>query len=307
MNLSVVIVNWNTGCLLGECLQSLAADLEAAGEFEAEVIVVDNASTDRSIEALDGGFPAMRCIRNRENMGFARATNQGIRISRGRYVLLLNPDTEVKRGALAAMQHFLDGHPLAGAVGPLLLNTDGSLQISAYPEPTIVREAWRLSYLDRLWPVGCYRMSSWHTDVPREVDVLSGACLMLRRAALDQCGLLDERFFIYSEDQDLCRRLRRCGWRLFWLPSARVVHHGGRSTRQVKAEMFVRLYREKVSYFRMHHGRAAAWRYKAVLVWASALRQVLSLLAIFPTGERRRRGMEIASLYRRLLRELPGM
>lgn len=307
MNLSVVIVNWNTGGLLGECLQSLAADLAVTDGLEAEVIVVDNASTDRSIDALDDRFPAVRCIRNHENKGFARATNQGIRISRGQRVLLLNPDTEMKPGALSAMVRFLESRRDAGAVGPLLLNTDGTLQISAYPEPTIVREAWRLSCLDRLWPVGSYRMSSWRTDVPHEVDVLTGACLLLPRAALDQCGLLEERFFIYSEDQDLCRRLRRRGWRLFWLPSARVVHHGGRSTRQVKDEMFLRLYREKVSYFRMHHGRAAARRYKAVLVWASALRQVLRLLAVFPSGERRRRSLEIANHYRRLLRELPGM
>ncbi len=307
MKLSVVIVNWNTGRLLAECLRSLAADLAATSALDAEVIVVDNASTDRSIEALDGRFPGVRCIRNSENTGFARATNQGIRLSRGRHLLLLNPDTEVKPGAISAMVRFLESRGDAGAVGPMLLNTDGTLQTSAYPEPTILREAWRLSYLDRLWPVGAYDMGSWPADTPRQVDVLTGACLMLPRVALDECGLLEERFFIYSEDQDLCRRLRRRGWRLFWLPSAQVVHHGGRSTRQVKAEMFVRLYREKVSYFRMHHGRAAARRYKAVLVWASAIRQVPSLLAILSSGERRRRSLEIASLYRRLLRELPGM
>jgi GT2 family glycosyltransferase len=134
-----------------------------------------------------------------------------------------------------------------------------------------------------------------------------GACLLVRRAVIEQCGLLDERYFIYSEDQDLCRRLRRQGWQIFWLPQAKVVHYGGQSTRQVKGEMFVRLYREKIAYFRMHHGSAAAGIYKILLLCASVARQVLSPLALLTSRDRRSRAFELARLYRRLVRELPGL
>jgi len=307
LKISTVIVNWNAGDLLRKCVQSLIEEQAGAGPARMEIIVVDNASSDGSVAAVRAAFPAVRSIENRENLGFARATNQGIRSSTGQHVLLLNPDTEVKPGALRLMMQFLESHPGAGAVGPMLLNGDGTLQVSAYPEPTLFREAWRLFYLDALWPVGSYRMSSWPADTPRAVDVLMGACILLRREVLDRCGLLDESYFIYSEDQDLCRRLRAGGWKIFWLPQPRVTHYGGQSTRQVRTEMFVRLYREKVAYFRMHHGRSAAVRYKVVLLLASMVRQLLSPLAWLLEKKRRMQALELARLYRRLVRELPGL
>jgi len=304
--MSVIIVNWNTGDLLKKCVHSLWAEKERYGS-EIEILVLDNASSDDSIEVARRDFPDLRYIENAENLGFARATNQGIRISTGSLVLLLNPDTEVIPGALDVLERFLDSQPRAGAVGPRLLNPDGSIQISAYPEPTLSREAWRLFHLDKLWPVGSYPMSRWRIDTPREVDVLMGACILLRREVLDRCGLLDERYFIYSEDQDLCRRLRSNGWRIFWQPVARVIHYGGRSTRQVKAEMFVRLYGEKIAYFRRHHGGASAIIYKLVLLCASLIRQLISPVALLVGRKRRSRVLEMARLYRRLVRELPGL
>jgi GT2 family glycosyltransferase len=287
MNVSVVIVNWNTGMLLAECVRSVLAN------GADEVIVVDNASSDDSIAGVRAQFASVKVVENRENAGFARASNQAVRLSRGRYILLLNPDTRMVEGSLDRMVRFLESRPKAGAVGPRLLNTDGTLQVSAYPEPTLFREMWRLLHLDSVWPAGSYPMSSWPEDEAREVDVLTGACILLRREVLDAGDLLDERYFIYSEDQDLCRRLRSQGWDLYWEPDAVVVHHGGQSTRQVKLEMFVQLYREKVSYFRKHHGRAATTMYKLVLLLASLTRQLAA--------------PEIARSYRRLVRELPGL
>lgn len=307
MELSVVIINWNTGAMLRNCLRSVMAAQRDAAAADSEIIVVDNNSSDGSVAALGADFPALRLIKNSENFGFARATNQGIRAGTGRYVLLLNPDTEVLPGALGEMLRFMKDRPEAGAVGAMLLNGDGSLQISAYPEPTLLREAWRLFHLDKLRPLGSYPMARWRGTMPRQVDVLMGACIMLRREVLDQCGLLDERYFIYSEDQDLCRRLRSRGWRIFWLPTAKVVHFGGQSTRQVKGEMFVRLYREKVAYFRVHHGSMAAATYKLVLLCASLARQFSSPLALLAGRERRCRAIELARSYRRLVRELPGL
>jgi N-acetylglucosaminyl-diphospho-decaprenol L-rhamnosyltransferase len=302
--LSVIIVNWNAGDLLRKCIHSLVADQERSGLKDVEIFVVDNASSDASLASVRSEFPSVFCIQNSENFGFARATNQGIRSSSGEYILLLNPDTEILPGALGELLRFLDSHPKAGAVGAMLLNSDGSLQVSAYPEPSLFRETWRLFFLDKLRPIGSYPMAAWHTGTPREVDVLMGACILTRREVMDQCGLLDERYFIYSEDQDLCRRLRSHGWQICWLPQARVLHHGEQSTRQIKGDMFVRLYREKTAYFRIHHGSSAAARYKIVLFFASIIRLILSPLALL-IRSRRCRTFELARLYRRLVRELP--
>ena len=307
MNLSVVIVNWNAGDLLRKCVQSVIEDQTGSGLSDIEIIVIDNASRDGSVAPVIAQFPSVRVIQNSENLGFARATNQGIRASLGRYVLLLNPDTEARPGALGGMLRFIQSQPEAGAVGAKLLNDDGSLQVSAYPEPTLFREVWRLFHLDRLRPIGSYSMTAWDNATPREVDVLMGACVLLPRAVLDACGYLDERYFIYSEDQDLCRRLRSRGWRVFWLPVAEVVHYGGQSTRQVKGEMFVRLYREKISYFRVHNGNGSALIYKVVLLCASLARQVVSPLALLGSRDQRSRAFETARLYRRLVRELPAL
>ena len=304
MTLSVVIVNWNTGDLLRGCVESVLCDLKALGMSDAEIIVVDNASTDDSVARVARAHPTVLMVRNAENQGFARATNQGIERSTGNLTLLLNPDTEIRPGALAGLMAFLETHPDVGAVGPRLLNGDGTLQISAYPEPTLLREAWRLFHLDALHPIGDYPMPRWELDRAREVDVLTGACILLRRDVLDQCGLLDEAFFIFSEDQDLCRRVRSGGWKLTWLPTAQVVHFGGQSSRQVKTEMFLRLYREKIAYFRKHHGAASAFCYKLILAAASLFRQVLAPLSLFGREQIRTERRELARHYRLLVRSL---
>ena len=305
--LSVVIVNWNTGDLVRDCVLSVLADLDGSGLGEVEVILVDNASSDDAAERVERECPTVQVVRNSRNLGFARATNQGIELSTGQFVLLLNPDTEVKGGAIEALLEFLESRPQAGAVGPWLLNADGSLQISAYPEPTLLREAWRLFHLDRLHALGDYPMERWSRTSPTEVDVLTGACLLVRREAFAQCGLLDEAFFIFSEDQDFCRRLRSQGWMLFWLPTAQVTHYGGQSSRHVKTEMFLRLYREKVAYFRKHHGVVSASCYKLILVLAALFRQVLAPLSLLGNAHRREEMRELARHYRLLVRALPTL
>jgi N-acetylglucosaminyl-diphospho-decaprenol L-rhamnosyltransferase len=307
IRLSVVIVNWNAADLLRRCLHSIIADQDSSGLTDVEIVVVDNASSDGSVASIKLEFPAVVCIQNYKNFGFAHATNQGIRCSTGQYVLLLNPDTEIRPGALGEMLRFMQSRAKAGAVGAMLLNGDGSLQVSAYPEPSLFRETWRLFHLDRLRAVGSYPMKAWDTGTPRKVDVLTGACILIRREVLDQCGLLDERYFIYSEDQDFCRRMRSEGWQAYWLPQAKVLHYGGQSTQQVKGDMFVRLYREKVAYFRIHHGRGAAARYKILLFFVSIARQILSPLALLRSSRQRYRIFELARFYRRLVRELPGL
>ena len=307
MHVSILIVSWNTRDLLARCLATVSAEARRLGPGLVETCVVDNASSDGSAWMVREGFPGVRLLDNRVNVGFARATNQAIRDSTGRYLLLLNPDTEVAPGALEALVRFMDEHPRAGAAGARLFNPDGTLQPSCHPAPALSRELWRLFHLDALWPYACYPMATWDLHTPRQVDVVQGACLMVRRSALNDVGLLDEDYFIYSEEVDLCRRLRRRGWQVYWVPQAAVLHYGGRSTRQHARAMFVRLYQGKVLYFRKHHGRRAAQLYKAILLFAAAARLFLSPLAWLERPPDRQRHLTLAGHYWRLIWGLPRL
>jgi N-acetylglucosaminyl-diphospho-decaprenol L-rhamnosyltransferase len=302
--LSIIIVSWNTRELLEGCLTSIYAH-PPHGEFE--VFVVDNASSDGSAQMVEEHFPPVRLIENSENIGFARANNLAIQQGIGRYVLLLNPDTEVKPGAIEALVEFMDDNPRAGAAGSCLLSPNDTLQPSCHPEPTISRELWRLFHLDKLYPYAIYPIERWDLKTPRLVDALQGACIILRRKALDQVGLLDEDFFIYSEEVDLCYRLRKSGWEIFWVPQSRVVHLGGQSTQQASKEMFLHLYRGKLLYFRKHHGWLAALIYKAILISAGFARLLVTPLAWFEQPSARQRHLTLARNYIRMLKVLPGM
>ncbi|NLE76431.1 MAG: glycosyltransferase family 2 protein [Chloroflexi bacterium] len=302
MDLSILIVSWNTRELLESCLESIERSWPA-GDLQAEVIVVDNGSSDNSAELVQTRFPAARLIVNRENVGFARANNQGLALSQGRYVLLLNSDTVVHAGALETLHRFMEQRPQAGACGPRLLNADGSLQSSCYPVLTPGRELWRLAFLDRLWRRATYAQERWNTTVPRQVEVIKGACLLLRKAALDQVGLLDERYFMYSEEMDLCYRLALAGWEMWWAPQAVVTHVGEASSRQMATAMYVQLYRSKVAFHRKFGGPAQAERFKRLL-WLLYLPR-LAFAAV--AGQRSPSMRQRAQTYRQLLAELKGM
>jgi GT2 family glycosyltransferase len=248
--------------------------------------------------------PDVRLIRNDDNLGFAQANNQAMGLANGNYVLLLNPDTTVRAGALDTLVTFLEEHPHAGAAGARLLNPDGSLQHSCSPAPTLFNEWLHLFHLDRERRQG---MSAWNVEAAREVESLIGACLMLRREAIDEIGRLDERYFMYSEEVDYCYRLRKAGWPLYWVPQAVVVHYGGQSTRQIADEMFLQLYQNKLLYFRKHYGRADAWAYKFILLWASSMRLALSPFTWLEKPSRRRQHRDLAGRYWRLLTALPGL
>ncbi len=248
-------------------------------------------------------FPGVQLIENRANVGFALANNQAICHSRGRYVLLLNSDTVVHQGALETLVAFMDAHPQAGACGPRLLNEDGSLQPSVHPMLTPGREFWRLIFLDRLWPLATYNQERWDTATPLPVEVIKGACLLLRRAALDQVGLLDDRYFMYTEEVDLCYRLAQAGWGLWLTPQAVVTHFGEASSKQVREEMYLQLYRSKVQFYYKFGGRPRVALYKALVALAYLPRLAAAGLAspVRPAWRPQ------ARLFRRLLTELPGM
>lgn len=301
MKLTIIIISWNTKELLAKCLDSIETH---SPQQAYEIIVVDNGSHDGSPEMLTADYAHIKLIANKENVGFARANNQAIRMAQGEYVLLLNPDTEVREGALDVLIQFLDEHPRAGAAGARLFNPDGSLQHSCYPAPTLFNEWLHLFHLDRQRRGG---MASWNTNQPREVEALLGACLMIRHDIIDAIGFLDEGFFMYSEEIDYCYRLRQAGWLLYWVPQAQVIHYGGQSTAQIAAEMFVQLYQNKLRYFRKHYGRASGWTYKFILMWAALLRLALSPLSWFESPGQRRQHKALAGRYWRLLTALPEL
>lgn len=299
--LSIIIVSWNTRSLLLNCLESVYQNLSAD---EGEVWVVDNASSDGSPAAVRQHFPYAQVIVNTENKGFAQANNQALERASGRYVLLLNADTVLKPGAIPQLLTFMEQHPQVGGAGPALFNPDGTLQESCYPFPNLGRELWRLLHLDTLHAYGKYDMARWNPALPRPVDTVQGACLILRRAALDQVGLLDPRFFVYTEEVDLCYRLKKAGWPLCWVPQAQVIHYGGQSTSQAAPTMFLTLYQTKVQFFRKHYGWFGAAAYKLILFVASLARLLFSPLAWLQKPPHRTRNLYLARRYVDLLANL---
>ena len=262
-DLSVVVVSRDVRDLLGACLESLQQGCDG---LVMETLVVDAASSDGSAAMVRQRFPAVRLLASRENLGFTRGNNWAIRLARGRYVALLNPDTAVQPGALRTLVAFLDGHPDVGVAAPKLLFPDGSVQSSRrrFPRPatgfveSTVLERW----LGRSRLVREYRLDDRPADESHDVDWVVGAAMVVRREAFAQAGLFDERFFMYSEEVDLCRRIRAAGWRVVYRPDAAVVHHEGRSSEQNLAQRNLDFHESRFRYYRKHFGRA----------WSLALR-----------------------------------
>jgi hypothetical protein len=250
MLLSICIVNWNTREDLRRCLESLPA---GAGALDLEVFVVDNASGDGSPEMVEREFPQERLIRNASNTGFAHANNQAIRQSRGDYVLLLNSDTVVGPGALAALVAGMEADPGSGIGGPKLLNADGSLQYSCRRFPTFTAGIFRNNIFgQRNRKVRDYLMTDFdHASIAR-VDWVSGAALCIRRAALEQIGLLDERYFMYCEDVDWCYTAGLAGWKVMYFPDAVITHIIGRSS-DLAVEKMVRAHHHSMGLFYWKH------------------------------------------------------
>jgi GT2 family glycosyltransferase len=240
MELSVIIVNWNAAAYLPAALAALFA---AQDDFSMEVLLVDNASTDTSVSLVRARFPQVEVLENHENKGFAAANNQGLARARGRYILLLNPDTEMPATTLRTFVAYLEAHPQVGVVGPRLQARGGKIQGGAAgydPSPSTIFNFSTFLYrllptrFKGLWlPRSLYKQSE-----PIPVDWVSGACMMVRREAYEAAGPLDERYFMYSEDVEWCRRIRQAGYRAVCLPNVRVTHHIGGSSRQLGPEFY---------------------------------------------------------------------
>lgn len=237
--------------------------------LRVETIVVDNGSIDASVEMVREDFLDVHLIANENNRGFPAANNQGIAVAEGRYVLLLNPDTEVVGDALATLVTFADAHPDVAIVGPQLLNPDGTVQSSRRRLPTLLTAVFESTWLEPWAPrrlLEHYRVSDQPDDVIQDVDWITGAAMLARREAIEEVGLLDEGFFMYSEELDWCKRFLEAGWRVVYLPAAQIIHHVGKSSEQVVAARHIYFQTSKVRYFRKHQSPLAAGILRWVLL-----------------------------------------
>ena len=255
IDVSVVVVSYNVRELLGRCLRSLAA---AAPGRTLEILVVDNGSSDGTVETVQREFPDVTLIANAANRGFTAANNQATAVAHGTTLLYLNPDTEVRPGALEAMLAHLEEDPHVGVVGPRLSFPDGRTQSSRRRFPTPLTALVESTIVQRWWPacpvLDWYYVMERSDEETQDVDWLYGACLLVRRDVIETVGAFDERFFMYSEEVDLCRRIRDRGWRVVYVPAARVVHYEGRSSEQDLARRAQNFHESKCRYVEKHFG-----------------------------------------------------
>jgi GT2 family glycosyltransferase len=288
MLLSIVIVSWNTKHLLHDCLVSLQPELQGR---QAEIFVVDNGSTDGSPEHVESAFPGVILIRNKDNLGFSKANNLALRRCRGRYICLVNSDIVVLPSCFDGLLTYMDQHPDVGVIGPRILNPDGTIQLSCFGVPNYWNMFCRVFALDTLFPktrLFGQRMMNYfdHSEV-RKVDILNGCFLMVRKEALQETGLLDERFFFYGEDMDWCKRFRDRKWEITFYPESMAVHYGGASTAKSPIKYYIEMHRTDMQFWEKHYGRFGLCYITAMLFLQQHLRLCgMGLLYLFGHSKR---------------------
>lgn len=314
-DLTISIVSYNTSALLRDCLNSVYENIR---DIKLEVIVVDNNSTDKSAEMLKKGFPQITLIQNKENVGFAKANNQALRKSKGRSFLLLNSDTVLSPNSLNTMVNFIDSHPKVGVVGCRLFYPDGSVQ----PWPCISSNVWSSLWLalfgllnvKRLLPGPRFRsflgryfrrimdkgMASylghyWDNRSVQEVDQVSGACLLARRSAIEQTGLLDENFFMYGEDIDWCIRMKQEGWKVYLLSDVKVIHYASQSFKETSNPPLLQKYKSMYYFFEKHYGRKAAISLKILVISSMLIKEGFFLVTYLLSSKREESKMRLKS------------
>lgn len=254
-DVSIVIVNWNTRDILRDCLRSI---YEQTRDVNIEVIVIDNASSDDSSKMVSHEFPQVVLIENRQNVGFAKANNQGFTIAKGRYVLLLNPDTVILDGAIQKAVQFADGKPSAGVIGIRTERANGQMCLDCFQYASIANMLISIFGLNKLFPksrlFGRERYSWWDYRSVKSVEVVAGCFMLVRREVLDLVGGLDEKFFMYGEEMDWCRRITKAGWKILFYPEARIIHHGAQSSSQNPTGMRLEQRKSFLYFFKKHYG-----------------------------------------------------
>jgi GT2 family glycosyltransferase len=282
MELSIIIVNWNSANYLRGCLSSIYQHIT---NLNFEVIVVDNASYDGCKDIVAGEFPLAKFVQSDQNIGFARANNLGAQFAQGSVLLFLNPDTEIQNKAIERLYTYFLRLPDPGVVGCKLVNSDGSLQTSCVQSlPTILNQILDAEVLRRLFPkAGLWGTAAFFKDgAAVEVEAVSGACMMIRREVFELVGGFSSDYFMYGEDLDLCFKVRRAGFRNYHVGVAEVVHHGGKSSQQTRSNFSTVMMRESVSRFlRKSRGAFYSGCYRSALTAAAVIRLVL-LIILFP-------------------------
>src|SRR5271165_3851669 len=287
MKLSVVIICWNDLQHIGPCLRSVYAETRSV---DFEVIVTDNGSTDGSLQYVRKHFPLVRIVANGANLGFGPGNNAGIRVAKGEYVLILNPDTIIHDRALEKLVAYADRHPEAGAFGCRTLGSDGSLQGTAHPRPTLLRYLISALYLRWLGRLSdrflCDENVGWSGRTEREIGYHAGCCLLVRSKLLNALGGFDERFFHQFEDADLCHRVWQTGSSVLYFPHAEITHIGGQNRGRYPIEVVLETERSKHKYFYKHYGMKGALGIRRVSLLHLFLRYVgYSVLRVFRRHE----------------------
>jgi GT2 family glycosyltransferase len=278
MDVSVIIVSWNTKDILRKCLTSI---YEQGGDTSFEVIVIDNASADGSAEMVRMNFPQVNLIENSENRGFAAANNQGIKIAKGRYILLLNSDTIVLDNAIGKALSFADANTDVGVLGCQVLEnsqTAQTVQMTCFRFPDILNLLFSVLGLNRIFKYnrlfGREWMLWWPRDSQREVDVVTGSFMLVRRKAIDEIGLMDEDYFLYYEETDWCYRFTKAGWKVLFWPGAQIIHWhgGGNSSKQNALKMFVQFQKSLLLFFKKNYGWLHFFAARLLLIFSFGLR-----------------------------------
>jgi len=269
LDLSVIILNYNVMDFLRQCLKSI---YDNTHQITFEVLVVDNNSKDDSVKMVKEEFPEVKVIENSYNAGFAKANNQGLEISRGRYAILLNNDTLILPGALDKLVQFMDEHPETGAVGSKVLNADGTIQLSCRSFPSHINAIFNSSSpLTKLFPKNRfsskYLMKDWDHNKGREVDWISGACLLVRREVVEDVGGLDEDYFMFCEDTDWCYRIKKRGWKIYYVPEASIIHYGGQASKLHSNRVIIEHHKSMWLFYNKHYRKD----YNFFLTWITAL------------------------------------
>lgn len=269
MEISFIIVNWNTKDLLRGCLDSIA---KTVGSLPHEIVVVDNASSDGSADMLAREYPSVRLIANSENRGFGAANNQGFAVMQGKYALLINTDAVLTKGAVDKLWRFAEAHPRAAIVCGQLLNADGSKQNSIAAFPTLLTLCTNTSLLEYLFP-GRYPSKRYNHKEPLEIESAIGACMMIRKKALDDVSFFDERYFFFFEETDLAFAMKRAGWKVYQVPDALIYHFQGKSIGH-NARSRIEFYRSRYQFLRKWHG-SAYYRTAAAVIFLRLAADVL--------------------------------